>query len=60
MENTTLTIDIFKWDCIRVTPSTLFKKKKYAGLTEEEKWQQAIQDGWRFDMNLNKFYKMIN
>lgn len=42
---------------IRVTPSTLFEKKSYKGLSERKKWIKAYQEGWRFDCFLNKFYK---
>jgi hypothetical protein len=59
MDNTPIKIDIFNWKCIRVTPSTLFKKKDYQGLTDIKQWQKAFDSGWRFDMNLNKFYRLI-
>lgn len=42
---------------IRVTPSTLFKKSEFQGLSETQQWEKAIDSGWRFDMILNKFYK---
>lgn len=46
-----------QWNRIRVTPSTLFKKKEYQGLSVEGQWAKAVNDGWRFDMHHNKFYK---
>jgi hypothetical protein len=59
VDNTPIKIDILGWKCLRVTPATLFKKKDYQGLTDIKQWQKAIDSGWRFDMNLNKFYRLI-
>jgi hypothetical protein len=59
MDKLAIKLDIFKWDCIRITPSTLFKKSDYKNLSTIEQWQKAINDGWRYDINLNKFYKLI-
>lgn len=42
---------------IRVTPSTLFKKAEFQGLSQTQQWEKAIANGWRFDMLLNKFFK---
>jgi hypothetical protein len=53
-----MSLDIFKCNCIKVTPSTLFKKAEYQGLSDEERWQKALNDGWRFDPGSNKFYKL--
>ncbi len=60
MNNTLLKLEIFEWDCVRVTPSTLFKKREYQGLKNVEQWQKAINNGWRYDMFLNKFYRLVN
>jgi len=42
---------------IRVSPKTLFKLETYRLLSDDEKWNKALEDGWRFDPSLNKFYK---
>lgn len=47
------------WVTIRVTPKTLFKKKCYADLSHNDAWSQAVNDGWRFDMNRNKMYTCV-
>lgn len=59
-DNTLIKMNLFGWDCIRVTPSTLFKKKEYQGLNDTERWQKAVNDGWRFDMQNDKFYRLVN
>ena len=48
-----------KLDSIRVTPSTLFKKKEYKGLTKEQQWSKALDNGWRFDCHTDKFYRIF-
>lgn len=59
MEKDLIIADILSWNKIMVTPSTLFKKKDYRYLTNEEQWQKALDEGWRFDMSFNKFYKLV-
>jgi len=49
-----LKLDWKNWYTINVTPSTLLKKKCYAG-----DWGKAIKDGWRFNPSINKFYKLF-
>ncbi len=44
---------------LRVSPGTLFKKKEYAGLSWEERWEKALANGWRWDVALKKFYKAV-
>jgi len=51
--------DILNWNKIMVTPSTLFKKKDYKDLNEHDQWSKAIEEGWRFDIFFNKFYKLV-
>lgn len=52
-------LDIFSWKCVRVTPATLFQKREYKGLTKEEQWEKAMDDGWRFDGRVNKFFRLV-
>lgn len=52
-------LGIFNWKSIRVTPDTLFQKQEYKELTKEKRWEKAIDDGWRFDGGLNKFYRLV-
>ncbi|MGZ9868191.1 hypothetical protein ACU3L3_07190 [Priestia endophytica] len=52
--------EILKWKYVRVTPSTLFKKQSYISLNDDfERWRKALDEGWRYDIWLNKFYRAV-
>jgi hypothetical protein len=42
---------------LHVSKNTLFKKSEYKGLSEDDCWIKAIEDGWRWDRDKNKFYR---
>ena len=42
-----------------VSKRVLFGKKEYQGLTDEQCWSKAIEDGWRWDYQKGKFYRII-
>ena len=46
-------------DTLYVSKQTLFKKKEFRGLSEEECWDKAIELGWRWDLAMGKFYRSI-
>lgn len=42
-----------------VSKKVLFGKKEYQGFTDEQCWLKAIEDGWRWDYQKGKFYRII-
>lgn len=57
LEQLDILTDKMNTPIFRVSPEILFRLSSYDGLSYDERWGKAIRDGWRFDMNLNKFYK---
>lgn len=52
-------LDITKWHTFQVTPSTLFKKQKYAKFPLDVAWEMAYEDGWRYSATTDKFYRYV-